>query len=203
MKILIFNSSIAAFYRLISSILIFSVLIFACEKPQSSNNNATIFPNHCKDGIINGNELDTDCGGDCVACGTITAPCNPTLNSASLTGTATSTFYSIHPTFEHGNYVISCLASTGGDMYITLEGDTPRVDRAYRFVDGTGPATNLERNQAVIQMNKGFAGSFYAGKGKLYVKIVNGKPEITFCNVTFSGDQTSGNFIGSGRVLVE
>ena len=177
-----------------------SLVYYGCKKKEETP--PPQVPAHCSDGIIDQGELDTDCGGECSACAAITAPCTPTSNTASLSGSPTLNITYVSCLMDHGNYVMTG-NSSNGDIVITLSGAMPTVDRAYFFKPGAGPSTILDEGQATIQMCKGFAGCFYASTGKLYVAIKSGKVEVTFCNITFNGDQTSGNFTGTGRVICQ
>ncbi len=186
---------------LLLSTVLCSAFFYGCKKKEIETP-AVVIPAHCSNGIIDGGELNTDCGGECSPCSAITAPCAGTItnNTATLAGFPDLTMYFVNCNIQSGNYTIVG-NSTNGDIRITLSGAKPTVNRAYYFIAGTGPSSILAEGVAQVHMSKGFSGSFYASGGKLYVAIVNGKVEVTFCSIIFQGDQTSGDFLGSGKVI--
>lgn len=189
------------FYLLVLLITTCTIFFYSCKKKENTDTPVEVTPSHCSNGIIDQGELDTDCGGQCTPCAAIVAPCESILinNIVKLYSFPDMSITFVTAGMVSGNYTIVG-NSSNGDITITLSGAAPTVDRAYYFVNGTGPSSILAEGQANIQMSKGAAGSFYPSGGKLYASIKNGKIEITFCNITFTSDQTSGTSTGYGKV---
>lgn len=151
----------------------------------------------CSNGIYDGDEQDLDCGGSsCAACTALTPPCSPSNQSLSINSVGNFSYSAVyHDSLTYSWYEINCYSP---DMRIKLGTMPGNVAKAY-YIDPAG----LDANDAQIYINSGFSGTYNATSGKLYVKRVNGKVEVTFCSVALENTQSSSfNTTGSGKVTV-
>ncbi|MBL4716248.1 MAG: hypothetical protein JKX95_06390 [Bacteroidia bacterium] len=195
MKNLIMNHS--AFIILLSI-----TFLISCNKNDDADDTDTeVWPTHCSNGIQDQFELDVDCGGSCESCGTIVAPCSSDSNTASLTSFSTLNVTYTNGEVDRYDYEITCNASEG-DIIFRFENGRPTEDRAYRIISSTSFWSDNLDSEGKIKMCKGFSGCFYSSSGKLYVEMIGDSSfAIKFCDVEFGGDQTSGDFTGSGYII--
>ncbi len=178
---------------------ILGLLLFAgCTDKELYEPKPIVYADHCSDGILNLNELDTDCGGECAPCGTIAASCSPDTNAVMFAGSTSFIGFSNRvDTFQihnggvvnvDNNYVMYG-SNTSPTTYIgcniIVGGTRPTVTRAFNLTNQQGSNTYNDW-EARIEFDFP-SGTIFSTSGKLYVTPIAGnKLEFTFCGVSFS-----------------
>lgn len=155
-------------------------------------------PITCSDGIFNNGELDKDCGGTCAntPCSSFTPTCTVTDNTASVSSmNFTFSFVSVDTTSISNEFSLTG-NSSNGDITIRLNGQYPRVSRAYYV--GSGGV--YDYGTASVRINTGFS-YFSAETGsKLFVNVSNGKIKVTFCAIRFQWSANNSYYNGTGNL---
>lgn len=162
-------------------LLIILALFTTCRKktPRTMPENAEVMPMHCFNGIKDGDELSTDCGGSCSECTFVTAPCATTLNTVSITGSATQVYTNATGSVVSGNYRITCSNGFSNDITIDFYGTTITPNQVFTIPAGS-PFGSSE-----CSMDLTVNGVSYIGVqgGKVYVNEKNGKYTVDFCSL--------------------
>jgi hypothetical protein len=152
-----------------------SALFLSCgkaEKMEIPDNWSTI-QDACSDGIMNNNEEEVDCGGDCGPCGDLDVPCNPAMGYVIFDGVS----YEVESTFMNSdNFSIN----TYSGLHVSIETGI--------YIDGglifpLTPAVNPIGQLAHIEIDDGF--DIYrsqTGTGALYIEGSNDNRVFTVCD---------------------
>jgi hypothetical protein len=125
-------------------------------------------------------------------------PCNPALNTAKIESMQNSMNFSIVNGKEIGSNQYEVIAnSSNGDVRIIFDAKTPKEGR-YDLV-GTTSSFDMRGTKARLSITA--ASSFWQTSGDyIYVKIVEGKLNITFCDLMFSESTFGTKSKASGNI---
>ena len=182
-----------------SYVLVFMLLLSlftSCQKPEEE---PVIIPDHCSNGLLDGDELNTDCGGSCNPCGTIAPPCAVPENKLYLMDSEVisclpedTVTISFRDTITFDGYYfirfdfVNTTSGMTGSGDISLYGGRPVQTRAYTLesehaLNAQGRPLN---GHAIVTMGYTLCGSVRTLSGKLYVEILpDNTLKITFCDV--------------------
>lgn len=196
----------------ISAIVVSFILLVRCTDKELYEPIKIMYPDHCSNGIVDGDEIGVDCGGECAPCGTIAAPCNPDTNKITFdSATATSAFPNSIKTFTmpqggtndiYGNYIITSNYNGGEYLQIVLSGTRPTIARAYN-ISGQEFGGNYYPGNGQLFFHFSNGQSTKSISGTLYVKPVGNSLIFTFCHAKFGSNssQTIGFNYSYGRIL--
>lgn len=152
----------------------------------------------CFDGKLNGNETETDCGGDCtLKCDTTPTtpppPFNNPCSSASLTNTmvvnfANTILYYDQCTYTSPYYQLlraSTSSLTGSSYYIMIHfyGYPATYARTYTATGSSAYPTSTSQ----VRVRAKIAGTWYYPSGTVYFDPSEGTYATFMCNVYVSG----------------
>jgi hypothetical protein len=180
--------------RIFLSLVAFSLLLLIrCTDKELYEPIKKIYPDHCSNGIIDGDELDVDCGGECAPCGTITAPCNPDTNIVTFDSCTymagfpntirTVNMFSGGHINTSGNYEMTGTSTGSYIVKIILSGQRPTTPRVYDL-SGQGFSSYYPGNGQVFFDFQ--TGTVFSTSGKLYVTPFGNSLIFTFCHAKLS-----------------
>ncbi|MES2513023.1 MAG: hypothetical protein V4580_02720 [Bacteroidota bacterium] len=151
---------------------------FGCTRKQTlvePEGTLAEYNDHCYNGLLDGDEISIDCGGECGPCNFATPSCSPGTNTLKI-GAST---YAIAGTscgnpssqFEmDGAYI-------DGSVTIEIGENAPDLTAEYDIINSV-PLSH----QASIHFTSGSYGGLNLYSGKLYFSQVGGKYIATICN---------------------
>ena len=174
--------------------LFFAVMFLHQGCDQQSPADAAIQPTHCQNGIRDGNEERTDCGGDCLSCaprlGCVEEE-NYGVFSEDLEGSVTS----VSCDAEHDEIIVS--GTFGTIVLLFHENDFPESSRKYTLDKCGFPEDQYVCAGIRLKAYPGL--TFYAQGGTLGVFREGNDYSFTFCNVFFANSNSAVSVHGSAK----
>ncbi len=145
----------------------------------------------CYNGVQDGDETFTDCGGSCGPCQEVTPTCVTTNNIIEASATTTSTLaYSAtvrtHSVSPDGKYTFSGTFSNGGNYTIILGTASPNVTTYYTVTNSSSPSA-LTATEAIVDINPPPSSGINlneCGDGKVFISQSSGIYSATICEAT-------------------
>jgi len=182
----------AAMRSTVHFLLLTLLVLVSCRKetPRELPYNGVLGASHCGNGVKDGNEEGTDCGGDCPSCVVILPSClrntNTVTFSYNTTETQNFTGSTVTTTIEGGQTVIN-LNTSGKDMRFTFAG-TPEPFRKYTVADYP---FNLQNDEVYMEwINNSY--TYDAYYGSVYYNLIDGQRTLDFCEVYTSTPSIGG-----------
>jgi hypothetical protein len=143
--------------------------------------------NHCYNGVLDGDEISIDCGGECGPCNFATPSCSPGANKLKIGASnytiAGSSCGTPSGQFEmQGSYI-------DGTLTIDLGENAPDVTAEYNIINSV-PLYH----EASVHLSTGSYGGLSLISGKVYFSQSGGKYIATVCNGTAYSFVTGQNY---------
>lgn len=171
----------------------------ACRKesPKELPENSIVMPSHCNNGVLDGDEIDTDCGGSCLSCLTMPVPCSVDPQTISISGLSADIVYTDDQITEgHQN----------GKFFIYADG--PSVDMKFTFADSIIPPfkaydnnqySNITSDEIYVNMFNS-QGTWTAYSNETVVNKTATGYSVNLCNAYFQNYNVAGYKIISGNI---
>lgn len=155
-----------------------TIIVFACIRKQNlvePNGVLAEHANHCYNGLLDGDEISIDCGGECGPCNFAVPSCSPGANilkigtsNYTITGTSCGVPSS---TFEmDGSY-------TDGTVTIEIGENAPDLTAEYNITNSV-PGVH----EAFVHFSTGSYGGLILDSGKVFFAQNGGKYTVTICS---------------------
>lgn len=146
-------------------------------------------PQTCYNGIKDGDETFTDCGGSCGPCPELAPSCVATNNLIEMSANSTNSYSyaaTVHTSTvsTNGKFTFSGSFTGGGNYTIVLGTSVPNVTAYYSITSTSSPAT-LGANEAIVDINPPSTISLNECiDGKVFISQVSGVYYATICEAT-------------------
>ncbi|MBI3517885.1 MAG: hypothetical protein HY062_00825 [Bacteroidetes bacterium] len=180
------------------ALLIFTTLVvFACIRKQNlvePKGTLAEYAEHCYNGVLDGDEISIDCGGECGPCNFATPSCSPGTNKLKI-GSSTYTLTGYSCGAPNSDFVMDANYSNGS-VTIEIGASAPDMSVAYNVVNTSIPGTN----EASVRCTTGSLGTLALNSGSVFFSQTNGKYTATICGgsaysfVTTNTYTITGNF---------
>jgi hypothetical protein len=158
-------------------VLFISAAVAGCKRKQDlvePDGKLAKHPAHCYNGLLDGNELGIDCGGECDPCNFPTPTCTPASNTIKI---GTSTYATTGTSCTAGSSNYDMMGSySGGSYTVSFSNSTPDLSVAYTINSGV-----LSYGEASVTISDGMRGSLSLSSGTVYVSLTGGVYTATIC----------------------
>lgn len=164
----------------IALLIFITIIVFSCVRKQNlvePHGVLAEYATHCYNGLLDGDEISVDCGGECGPCNFVTPSCSPGASALKI-GTSSYTIAGTACGTPSGNFIMDG-GYIDGTVTIELGVGAPDVTKEYNIINSV-PGIN----EAYIHLSTGSYGGLIPISGKVYFSQSGGKYVVTICNAS-------------------
>ena len=181
----------------IALLIFITQIVFSCTRKQTlvePDGKLAEFSEHCYNGLLDGDEISVDCGGECGPCNFAIPSCSPGSNILKIGASSTYTLTGYTCGAPNNDFIMVGNYSNGS-VTIEIDGSAPDMTATYTAVNSSIPGYH----EVYVRCTTSGLGTLALNSGSVFFSQNNGKYMVTICGGSAYSFNTASNHAVTGN----